>query len=279
MKKRSENLIKGRDQKHGRQEAAGSDGKGLAVTAGRKGSKADAKPVAPAAGTTPDESWELPALAEFIARVVRRNGEDAWWIGMALYIARKKYKQERDWLRWLREEVRVISRSTAYRYLDVCSSFTLDEVKDKPINVLYKLMQLDDEPEAPAGEGCMVLGIPGVVRFPLDTELEAPAGEEDGDSMNVAAGTEDCDPTPDNAAPEETVIPGRIAGTASSAASERGTDNDAEVSPKPQAPPQPPVTAAELDALTSFVEAVGGLTRAEHVFHAGIDQIRDLKND
>ncbi len=212
MKKRSENLIKGRDQKHGRQEAAGSDGKGLAVTAGRKGSKADAKPVAPAAGTTPDESWELPALAEFIARVVRRNGEDAWWIGMALYIARKKYKQERDWLRWLREEVRVISRSTAYRYLDVCSSFTLDEVKDKPINVLYKLMQVEDEPEALAGE-------------------------EDGDSMNVAAGSEDCDPTPDNATPEETMIPGRIAGKeASSAANERGTNNDAEVEPEAACP-------------------------------------------
>ena len=123
MKKCNDELLKGRDQKRGRQDATGSGGKVLATTTGRKRSKEDAnreKPVAPAAESTPNESWELPKLAEFIAQVVRRNGEDAWWIGMALYIARKKYKLERDWLRWLREEVMVISRSTAYRYLDIC---------------------------------------------------------------------------------------------------------------------------------------------------------------
>ncbi len=50
-------------------------------------------------------------------------------------------------------------------------------------------------------------------------------------------------------------------------------------SPKPLAPPQPPVTAAEIDALAEFVEKIGGLTRAEFVFEQGIEQVRELGHE
>ncbi len=103
----------------------------------------------------PEDSWELPALAAFITCTVRRSGLDAWWIGKALSIARKKHTRDRDWLQWLRDDVPGISKSTAYRYIDVYESFSADQVQDKPLSVLYKLMKLqnEEEEEEPTGKG------------------------------------------------------------------------------------------------------------------------------
>ena len=88
----------------------------------------------------PDGTWQLPVLAAFVVAACRRSGEDAWMIGKAVLVARDKHKQERDWLRWLREDVRVLARSTAYRYIDICLNFTLEEARTTPRNVLYRLL-------------------------------------------------------------------------------------------------------------------------------------------
>lgn len=45
------------------------------------------------------------------------------------------------------------------------------------------------------------------------------------------------------------------------------------------APPQPPVTAAEIDALTAFLEAVGGVRRATYVFEHGIEMLEGLNDE
>jgi len=203
------------------------------------------------AGTLPDKSWTLPQLATFVSSTVRRTGEDAWWIAEALEIARVLHKQDRDWLRWLREDVEGLSKSTAYRYLDIRRSFSLEEVRNQPLNVIYKLMAVRE-----------------------DDDLEEQAS--DGDDVDVA---DDTDEVLRDSQPEEQIIAGRIGGKASQSASERDTDIDGHDNPKSIAPPQPPVTADEIDALTTFLEAVGGLARAEYVFRAGIEQLRELKNE
>ncbi len=100
----------------------------------------------------PDDSWDLPVLAEFIAHTARRNGRDAWVIGKALYIARAKHTRDRDWLQWLRKDVPEISKSTAYRYIDVHKSFSWEQVHDTPLSVLYQLMKLQDDDEEPEEE-------------------------------------------------------------------------------------------------------------------------------
>jgi len=50
----------------------------------------------------------------------------------------------------------------------------------------------------------------------------------------------------------------------------------AKAQPQAEDQPQPPITDAEFDALTRFVEAVGGLMRADFVYTTGIVQLREL---
>ena len=86
----------------------------------------------------PDESWEIPALASFIACRLRRTGEDAWWIGRALALANRKQINNRSWLKWLKEIG--LSKSSAYRYIDLSTSYTLDDIKTQPGVGVCKLL-------------------------------------------------------------------------------------------------------------------------------------------
>jgi hypothetical protein len=246
MKKRNEEPTTPQDGKPGRPKANGSVGKTPRKGAGSRAAGTGETPVAPVTEAMPNESWGLAALATFIIQVVRRTGEDAWWIGRALVIARAHYKEERGWLRWLRQEVEGLGQSTAYRYMDICSSLTLEEVKGKPIATLYKL---------------------------LATKEDDNSEESAGDNLDTIRDHKDDEPTHDGGDQEEPVV----AGKAPSAA--RGNEVSAQTADSPPLPPQPPVTADEIDALTTFLEAVGGLVRAEYVFEKGIEQLKELKDD
>jgi hypothetical protein len=262
-----EAVLKGRAPNNGHWEVTGPDGKTVAVTAeeiiGVKEGAADSEPGRPATGAKvmPDESWELPDLATFILAKFRRSGEDGWWIGKAIDIAHEKHKVERHWLRWLKEDVEGLSKSTAYRYMDIYHTFSLEQVKDKPLGALYKLMACNDDDDDPEN---------------VD-EPEEPTS--DGDNIDVSGATGGCNDEPDDADQQEPAIAGRIHSRASSAAGENDAGRDADEDQAQPDVPQPPVSASELDALAEFVEAVGGLTRAEYVFHQGIEQLRDLKDE
>lgn len=247
----SEAVLKQRAPNNGHWEVTDPNGKTVAVTAeqilGVKRRTEDAASdepecLAAASERMPDDTWQLPALAAFITAACRRSAVEAWWIGMALLIARAKHKEERDWLRWLKEEVEGLSKSTSYRYMDVCQTFELAEVEGTTLNVLYKLMAIKDD----------------------DSEVAA----EDGKGRNA---NHDTKPQPPTTAKSSRRNP--------PANDEPDIDHDREDKPEPPAPPQSPVTAAEIDALEAFVASVGGMTRAEYVFHEGIEQLRDLKND
>ncbi len=100
------------------------------------------------------------------------------------------------------------------------------------------------------------------------------------DKKNAGAGAverleppADDDNAPDDSDQQRPAVAGKIGGTSSSG--DQDTDDEAGNDQEPTREPQPPLTAAELDLLTKFVEAVGGITRAEHVFQEGIKQIRE----
>ncbi len=255
-----EAVLKGRAQNNGHWHVTGPNGKVVAVTAeeilGIKGAEkkvADSEPQRPAADANglPDESWELPALATFIAGTARRNGLDAWWIGKALRIAQEKHTADRDWLRWLKEDAR-LSKSTGYRYMDLYDAFNLEQVQDQPLSALYKLMEVredagSNEPEEPTEGG----------------DANGPDAPKAGDDKPAGGDS------------QKPIVAGKPRGRKPSAAKPH-VDDYPEIDPEPPAPPPPPVTAAEIDALTEFVEKVGGLARAQYVFDQGIEQLREL---
>ena len=166
----------------------------------------------------PDESWDLSRLTEFITVALRRTAEDAWLIGKALDLAQPQHTKNRDWLQWLQEIG--ISKSTAYRYLDLCRSYTLEEVKSRPgdtISMLLKKLKGEDKNDA---------------------------DENDADGDDAAPNDNDENDAGDDA----------------------NEDNEEE---------QPSVTDEEFAAINVFVNAVGGVTRAEYIFK----QIKDITND
>ena len=244
-------VLQGCAPRNGHEKAAGLEENGVHVTARRnpglnesdEGTGND-ETVAPSAATVklPDESWGLTDLARFVTLTVRRSGVDAWWIGKALLIARTKHTKKRHWLRWLKTDVKGLGQSTAYRYMDVCSAFGLDEVEGKTLSVLYKLMQIneDDDAKEPVNEE--------KDEAPDDIESQQPIVARKNRKKAVVTGGEHTDDGPEN-------------------------------DPKPPEPqPQPPVTAAEIDSLAVFIEAVGGLTRATFVFRDGVEQLKELAN-
>ena len=203
----------------------------------------------------------MPELATFIVTSIRRTAIDAWWIGKALDIARAKHKQERKWLTWLETDVLGLSKSTAYRYMALCTTFTLEKVQTTPLSALYKLMEGakdDDTGENDAKDGAEP-----------EEATDGAAGEELED-----AGAEPADDADD----QQPAIAGRIASRASAPAGKQDRDRDDAAEQQPPEP-QPPVTATEIDALTVFVEAVGGLTRAQYVCEEGIKQLQELKDE
>jgi hypothetical protein len=136
--------------------------------------------------------------------------------------------------------------------MDLCTTFTLEEVRGKPLVVLYKLMEDqrkdDDSDEEDRDDG---------------TGAEEPDGADRESADDDAA---------DDGGQEEPATAGKIASSTPSGAGTEGRDDkDDEI--------EPPVTDIEIDALAVFVEAVGGLTRAEYVFSEGIKQLRELKDE
>ena len=253
-----ESVLKGRGEAAGCWRVSGPDGKSVDVKGERIGLKEPKKepmgeaPVAPVAQTEkmPDATWQLPALAAFIVAVCRRTEVDAWWIGRALSLARLQHKKKRDWLCWLREEVKGLSQSTAYRYMDICATFSLEQVENTPFKVLHELMKKhDDNPEEPAN---------------------------DGDNIDVSGDTEGNDAS-DDGDQQQPIVAGKI-GNASSDTDDQDTEK-ADDDQEPPVAPQSPITTNEFDLLVAFVEAVGSLSRAEHVFQAGIKQLREIKDE
>ena len=273
-----EAVLKRRSPDNGHWEVTNPNGKLVAVTAqqilGLKGSveettNVDSEPIVVEAGEMPDKSWDLPDLATFILGSLRRTVVDAWWIGEALDIARTKHREERNWLKWLEIDVQGLSKSTAYRYMALCTAFTLDEVEGKPLSVLYKLMEgqredNDDEDEDHDG---------GAEPENAGDDNTALEGQDDMGDDSVT------DDLPDDADQQEPVIAGKIHGRTSSAAGKQDGDHETDDETKAPDEPQPPITAAEIDALTTFIELVGGMTRAVYVLKQGIEQLRELKNE
>jgi hypothetical protein len=100
---------------------------------------------------TPNEKWSLKKLAEFCRLRLRRTAQDAWHIGQALSIARKKEKDERNWLRWLAEELDGLSKSSAYRYIDIFRKRSLEEVKGRALSEVHKSLAPTKREDVPPG--------------------------------------------------------------------------------------------------------------------------------
>ena len=97
---------------------------------------------------TPNDKWTLKQLAKFCVLTLRRTATDAWHIGHALSIARDKQKDERNWLRWLAEEVGGMSKSSAYRYMDIFKKQSLNDVQGRTLGEVYEALAPAEEPSA-----------------------------------------------------------------------------------------------------------------------------------
>jgi len=86
----------------------------------------------------------------------------------------------------------------------------------------------------------------------------------------------DDDNAPADSDQQRQVIAGKIGNTSSTGDQDTEKADDDQ---KPSREPQPPISAAEIDLLTEFVERVGGLSRAEYVFAQGIAQLKELSED
>lgn len=113
---------------------------------------------------TPEERWSLKMLADFCRFALRRHAVDAWFIGKALALARAKQKEERQWLKWLAEEVGGVSKSSAYRFLKIHELLTLEDVKGKTLGEVYELLRNiahpDAAPEEAGSQGAVVATAP-----------------------------------------------------------------------------------------------------------------------
>jgi len=71
---------------------------------------------------TPTDSWNLEELAEFVIFNIRKTATLVWQIGKALSIAQARLTKTGGFLKWLRGVG--ITKSTAYRYLDIYNAYT-----------------------------------------------------------------------------------------------------------------------------------------------------------
>jgi hypothetical protein len=227
----------------------------------------------------PDESWALPELAQFITRRLCRTLEDTWWIGKALAIANKRHTENRDWLRWLKAIG--ISKSSAYRYMDLCDGYTLDEIKARPgasvsrlLDELHDTADVDDEEED--NDAC---DEDGEERYEdsdedadedhsCDDDGDGDADEEDEDGDEDSAENGQAEDHDDDEGAEEKQPP-----TLNGVPTE--SHNEAPALPEVQ----PPITHDEFAALEAFVQAVGGWSRAGYVLREGHRQAEDMKDD
>jgi len=87
----------------------------------------------------PGEDWSLDDLARFCGLALRRSAEDIWKIGRALAIAREKHKAGDGWLRWLAGNI-AMSRSSAYRHIEVAEKFSLEQVRALTLRQIRRLL-------------------------------------------------------------------------------------------------------------------------------------------
>jgi hypothetical protein len=88
----------------------------------------------------PNEQWTLPELAEYISGVARRSAEDAWRIGTALLIVRRRHRRDRDFTKWVRANVG-FHRATVYRYMGIAERVSLDDCRVMTLTELYALVE------------------------------------------------------------------------------------------------------------------------------------------
>jgi hypothetical protein len=205
----------------------------------------------------PNKNWSLPRLAQFILGTLRRTTVDAWWIGQALHIAHERHKENRDWLSWLTKIG--ISKSTAYRYLDLFDGYSLQDIEERPgVGVCELLDELKDDADD------------------LEDDDDGEKAEEDNNLGNEDEGKDDdLDDEDDLNDDEDDGSQRHVAkknGKQKKTATGAGSDDDEEKE-------QSPVNEIESNAFAEFVAAVGGAKRARFVFETEIEHYEDLTTD
>jgi hypothetical protein len=215
----------------------------------------------------PDETWSVEQLLAYgrkslgeadecdrlAAPLARQSIAAKFGAGHCYSILRDRFKPRGEWCRF--QATHRLPRTTVWEVVEVYQAATRAGLKE------------DDLVERFTTWTGVLLAF-GVVR-PRNNDvggctveyLEPPS--DDGD---------------DNAPHDSKDKAGTVTGTSSGREGpDRGPARDAEENPP--APPQLPVTAAEIDALTTFLEAVGGLSRAEYVFRKGIEQMKEMMDE
>lgn len=99
---------------------------------------------------TPHEGWTLDELGRFAQRIAKRTAHDAWLLGRAYTIAKKKAKAEGKRIdKWRKEWLPFLSQPTLSRY-EAVSRLTEDEVRDKGLTDVYRLLGAVPQKSPPA---------------------------------------------------------------------------------------------------------------------------------
>lgn len=103
---------------------------------------------------TPADDWSLEQLSSFCVQAFRRTGMDSWKLGKALSIARDKHKEDRSWMEWL--ATTKISRSSAYRFMDIAKHCQLSDAEGKSQLELLELVAERKQPTLKIKQGTSV---------------------------------------------------------------------------------------------------------------------------
>jgi hypothetical protein len=233
----------------------------------------------------PDESWELPQLAAFINRRLRRTDEDNWWIGKAVDLAHKKHTEERDWLRWL--AATGLSKSSAYRYRDLYKGYTLEEIRARGGVGLVKLLEELRPAEHDGTDEAQGRGHSEpytIFHPPAEEDEDSEDGEEEVAEDGDRRGADDEDQAEEDVAEDGDGAEEDQEDDESDDGEEKPEQEKHKVAKKSEKRKEDahreeehqPVTEDERLAFVAFVHAVGGVSRAAYVCQAEIEHYKEV---
>jgi len=96
---------------------------------------------------TPDASWSLGELAEFVTLGFRKSAFVCWQIGKALSLAQSHLAKSGEFLKWLKGIG--LTKSTAYRYMEVSSAYDQSDLEGLSVTEALRLLESDGADEPP----------------------------------------------------------------------------------------------------------------------------------
>jgi hypothetical protein len=127
-----------------------------------------------------------------VNQLARRRAVDAWMIGAALNLAKKKQKEDKNFVAWLQANV-PLSRATAYRWMRLSRRLTLEECENRPLQYVYDVIDhqiAEQEGAKTLAETSATIDPPSQNPQSTDLETVTPEPATDGSEADSESATE-----------------------------------------------------------------------------------------